>query len=609
MAFSGRLVGIGAILAGGLALAAYFAFGQEGDAANLGAVAKGPVDIEKVFAYLPEGMKATYENSAYSERTGMTVLTNVRFAAHDDPDTGVEVGELLIAGFDSAFIEARQNSANFDNSAVVLDHLEARNISLFGMEKYYGPAADAYIGAVNDLIEDATDEAVPEIEQSIEKADFKIARIRIDDFEMLPFTPPSINDDETEAGLATLQTFAAYSRAMGAKALSIEGFSMDFGMRQNGEDISMTMAMPILRLEGWQGGNYARSSAENLSFNVIAPNDEADESFPLETIEMSGSVGSYLIENVRFDKVLGWLARGEMPPTTETDLMSLGVLRMKDQTFSIFGTPFYAIDSSVTDMSQFHWLIPTRMTHETDNLVYDIGALLDTVMKLSPELAEDTDFATFGKAMTLLADYDLSAPSMDVDFKWLWDQDKGPASLSMETGLDGYGTFAFDFSGLVGGFDSWVSGFAGREDKTQAEAFEAFAGRHFAFGGMRVTMNDRGGNQRLFDLIVAMADIFKDENKEWETIAAYDEEALKLLASSAIKGSAAFAGKELPEIHDYAKALADYITEGGTFTIALAPEAPIQFKTLRKAGAIDSPQEGKAFLDELGLAVTYSGAN
>lgn len=607
MAISIRVFGLASLATIGSAGLGYWALGQSADPTIDGSVASGPVDVQQILSYLPESVTVTFDDQEYDQASGKTIVKDLKITFGDIMGRGLSIDTLTVAGFDSDFLQARMEGDNFDQSAVLIDHLDARNISLFGMEAFYEQANKAYLDKINEFAGSAHGEETAEIEQSIERIDYVIEKILIDDFELMPFMLIK-KDRETDEGMVMLQSFAAYSRAVGAKQMAMTGLSLAMEMTQDGQPMNMQMSIPSAGVTGWRGADYQRSYAEGVTFDMAISVSKTDE-MPFELVEMSGGLASYSVENVRLDKALSWLARAEIPPTTETDLMSLGLWEFKDMSFTLFDAPFYAIESSVTDMSNFNWLVPTNITHKTDNLVYNIGALFEIFTELSPDIQDNPDLEMFAKALSVMETYDLSAPSMDLAFAWNWEEGSGPASLFMETGLDGYGTFAFDLGGRLGRFEAWEDVAKEVEAGGDKDLLEALAQESLAFGGARLEMQDRGGNDRLFKLVIALADLFKDENPQWAALAAYDEETLKLLASSSIIGGAGLAAKELPEVRGYAKALADYITEGGTFTIALAPETPISFETLSQFSDIHDPQRAKDLFDAMGFKVTHTGVD
>ena len=575
---------------------------------QLGSVAKGEVDIEGVLAYLPEGFVATYDTSDYSDSSGLTTLTNVRFSSEEDTDVGLQIGKLVIAGFDKTFVDARVAGTNFDDSAIVIDHLEASDLSVFGVEKFYGPLFDAYLSSVNELTEELIDTPIPDVESSLNAIDFSIGRILVDDFELLPVLLPQDEDGENgDEGFRFLQSFVGYSMSMGAKKLSMRGYTMGFDMTQDGMDAVMKMDMPLIEMEGWRGGDYKRSYAENITFDMSVPNEEQDEDFPLESIDVSGTIGSYLIEDVRLNEGLEWLVRGEWPPVTETDLISFGRFTTNDMNFSIFGAPFYSIESSTTDMSEWHWLVPTKIESTTENLIYDIGSLFETIVSLIPEGEggeQAEEFARFKTAMDALEAYDLSAPSMDFSFNWDWNPDTGEGALKYFSGLDGYGTMTFDISGAVANFQRWVDEEA--KGPQPGDQFTELMEETTFLYGMRLEMEDRGGNDRLYDATLALANALKDDVPELATLAVYDKSTLKLLVANSIIGGAGFIKEEVPVAFDYANLLAAYLSEGGKFTIALEPDTPMDAAAFAELEGLEDPEQIEPLLEKFGFSVTHT---
>ena len=570
----------------------------------------GEVDVAQLLDVLPGEIVTRYEEVSYNERTGETVISNLRFSSEVDTEVGVIIETLSVSGVDTDFLLARLNGTNFDEEAIVVDKLEASNISLFGVEKFYGDFFETYNEKVEDIGDDTElEDAFNLIE--FEKLNFQIETLSLDDFELRPFLliKRELEDETDSELLGFLQTYAAYNRAIGAQRMSMQGLKMAMAMRDAGELIDMTFDVPSSIVEGWHGGDMDKYVVDRMTFKMSAPipEEDGDADLPFESVSMAGDYGLQMVEGLRLDKALSWLARREMPPTTETDLMSLGVWTAKDQTLSIFDKPFFSVESSVMDMSQFHWLIPTQISSQAGNLVYDIGGMMEFVGSLVPEDEEEFEnFEMVLKVFDVLEQYDLSAPSMDLDFNWLWDAEDGPARISVETGLEGYGTFAFDLSGAIAGFDDWVSAVKAAEETDGEEVFEAFANQNFAFNSQSIVMTDRGGNDRLLHAAIDVAKAIKDDVPEVAVLAAYDVETLKLLASNAIIGGAALAGQEFPVLNDYAKALAGYVAEGGSFKVAMEPEAPVRMKTFRKLSDIGNPEDAQAFLEALNFTVEHT---
>ena len=575
---------------------------------QLGSVAKGEVDVESLFSFLPEEIKVAYADTAYDQASGMTTLSDLKVTLAEDDDKGVSIEKLMIAGFDEDFLRARIAGTNFDQRAVIFDHFEAQNLSLFGLEQFYEDLTDVYLDAVDELAEEAIGENIPDIEQSIEKLEYVIERIAIDDLEFLPFELFSANE-EAGGGQAALQLISTYYRAIGAKDVSMTGASVAMEMTQDGQAFSIDMKIPKTGFKGWRGGDIDLSYAEGITFDMEVPFPE-DDDVPFESMDMSGGLAYYSVENFRLDKAFRWLARGEMPPTTETDLMSLGIWTMKDTSFTMFGAPFYSIDSYIIDLSNFHWLVPNDAEIKIENLVYDIGAFVDVIIELLPEDVPDREeIDMVSTSLDVLKDYDLSAISLDLSLDWDWNPETGVTKMSYFSGLDGYGTANFDLIGAMANFEQWAEAVQNADENGEEDPgdFEEFFADTFRLDGMRFEMDDRGGNDRLYDAVIALSKVLKDVHPSWEVASAYDKDTLKLLLSSTIKGAAGSMASEFPPITGYADALAKYLSDGGKFSVELVPDTPITADALEGLeGRVEGPEDIEAVLDDLGFSIRHT---
>lgn len=551
------------------------AIGQE----SLHARPAANVDIENIVAFLPDDIEVAFEEQSYDPQTGYTKLTNVRMTGRGGPNLGVAFGELIVAGFNDTFIADRKAGKNFAAGAVIIDHLDIRDISLIGVEQ---------------ILEDF-DAASRE---QIKRLEFQIDRILIDDFSLRPFELFAANTEEEVLG--DLQLFASYTRAMGAKTISVTGFSWLTEMVIDGEDNFVDISFASSELHEWRGGDFNLGIAKDIVFDIKVPDDDTDNPFYVEVLEGALLTELSEVRDLRLDKVLYWAARNEMPPVSETDLMSLGVWRTIGQEFNYFGSSVFSIESSVTDASNFHWLIPTKLTSETDNLVSDHGKFAEVVSKES--VGEGVEFlATFFEVQPVLEKYDLSALTVDMDFDWTWDPSSGEGSLTYLSGWDGYGTMALDIFGAVPDFNTWV-----KEEHLLSEenALTAFLSENFSLNGMKFQMEDRGGNPRLFEASVELSQYLKEDSEEWEVISNYDIDTLKLLVSSGVIGMAAPASGVFPPIIKYAEQLGEYLTEGGIYTISLNPETPIKVTELQQL-AQDASDDVEQIVERLGLDVAF----
>ncbi|MEO1475929.1 MAG: hypothetical protein AAFS13_06055 [Pseudomonadota bacterium] len=584
-----------------------------------------PLDIERMLALLPEEIVGSYETSEFDAATGANTLTNFRLTSADNPEVGVGVLELVIWGFRPEILEDRLEGTNFDESGRLLDRMEARQLSLFGVETLYEGFTNAYVDVIEDVADGlGDDELSVEIEDTFEDAfnfetfDMRAELVSVSALDIRPFERAPRQDlagGSGDAGdgysedidvtadsfahlLETFKDVAAFNRAIGAEEMVLEGLVYDFAMEADGETVELDMAIPLTRIEGWAGGDYDRVVSEGASFAMSVPADPDGESdIALETIDISGSFGSYIVENMQLDRVYRYLAMGEMPPRTETDLMSLGTWTVENMQYSMFGSDFYSVDKSVTDLSGFHWLIPTDVTLDIDKLSYNFAGLFQSLAAADPTFSEDEDLEAFMAVLPVLDEYGLAAPSIDVDMSWLWDAEEGPGDLMLACGLEGYGTMAMDVSGLLPAFD-------GAADQLEAQGFdalEALFSQDTALTGASLTLADSGGIDKLFALAIDVAKVLPDTGGP--DISNMTPEGLKGLAIGGISFGSSQAAQVFPPAADYAASLVQYIQTGGNFSVSLSPERPLEAKDFAKMSAL--VEDPDALVNLLGLNVVH----
>lgn len=564
-----------------------------------------PVDIDRVIAFLPEGISASYDDVSFDPRTGLTRVTDLRLMSDESDETGVVVEELLLSGFNEQLLEERIAGTNFDESGVLFDYLHARNSSLFGVESVFNELNNSYLDAVGDLAEGLVDDPAltEEFEaqkDSITEFDFRIADVTFDDLMLLAYVPPEAVkfdasaegdlevDEELETGLGFIQQYFAGSRSIGAKQASMTGIGYDLAMITEGQPLDMEFRMESIELTNWAGGDLERGSATGVVFDMVGPADEEDEDFPFEQVEISGGIGNYTFEGIRLDEAYGWVAKGQLPPETETDLMSLGTYVMEDYTMDMFGASFFNLERATVDMSGFHWLVPTKLKLSYEDMTYDFGSLLSTVASVDPDIQNDGDMAQILSVLTTLEDYGLSAPTFDMDMVWTWDAEGGPLNLGLAFDMDDYGSLSLNMDGSIADFASLYAAFSGSEEGGLDP--QTLLAATSSLSNLSIEMSDDGGIDNILSLMIDIAKANPDM-EELQMLTNFEPDGLKNMAVGMIALASPQITAEFPEAQSYITALTNYLSQGGTIRVAVDPETPLGIATAAQFQSADGPSE------------------
>ncbi len=594
--------------------------------------ADGPADVASIAAALPGGLSATWDALEFDAASGATVLRAVRLSHASAPGLEVVIDEAKAWGLDAPFAVARLNGERLTETAPLARRLDLTGVKLVGLESFFGEAMNAYMGAAEGFATEAVggmtgrevaDEIAADfeaIETTIESYNYSIGRIVVDDVVLRPFEltlaafPP---DSEWGEFMPLLQTSAAVYRSFAADTHALFDITVDTQMSQYSHPSSSSSTVAVQGARGWRGGDTDIAIVKGMSMqmSMVLP---ASRSFAVEPegtttgieepaqttmipIPMTGSVDRFTHERLHLDKLLGYLARGEMPSRTDTDLLGIGVIRMNSMHISVNDAPEYSIGEFVMEAEEFHWFIPTRIRFAYSDLIYDVGAMMRFAQSTDPSFAESPDMAMLPAVMTAMQKHGLDKPSLDFDMTAAWNPKSGATTLNIAGAMDGF--FSGDMK-MAGTFPDFKSVSDKIPDNATDEAFDA-AGKVFGevsnFKNFEWTVVDDGGLSKSFAFA---ADIIAAAPPEDQAVAMVRNAGPDGLRGMMVNGimllgsQSATAG--VPQMDPVVKAFAAFIQHGGTFSIKSSPRAPLNGEAFATA---ETP--GEVF-DKLAITATHT---
>ena len=108
-------------------------------------------------------------------------------------------------------------------------------------------------------------------------------------------------------------------------------------------------------------------------------------------MNMAYSIGYLGMEDLRFDKLYGYMAKGVTPPRTEADLLSYGKYDFENQKLTIGGKDIMTVGAASLDARDFHWFIPTKITTSAKDAVFDIAAMMEMAESAAATFAVPAD--------------------------------------------------------------------------------------------------------------------------------------------------------------------------------------------------------------------------
>jgi hypothetical protein len=551
--------------------------------------AGAPFDIDALFAALPGWLAVEHGPATFDAAIGAMVVSDLRIAMANAPDAGIVAARAVIWGGDPGAAQAVfSGGARLADMTPLFDRLTLEGVRSEGLQWEVGT----------------------------ENASLSIGKLVIDGLSARPYAleeKPGANEEG-----AVLRNVAA---VMGSFAYDGAAYS-DFALRlhnSQGDAVEMKVAEAFSR--GYDAGAVDYQSArgvyalveglgENPLVEVAAsetreaaannPYAKILNKPPVEAVNemvrhpaafLADAVGGVLTEyEIDFTEARGadmsgayaWLARWELPPITETDLIDLGAQTMLGYRQIVNGRPVYTIDRAEVAAADFHWLIPSRYDVAYRGLTYDMGAMFEEMRNgMAPGFSTETapQMEQFREALSALG---LERISGDMDFSWRWNGDTGAAALSMSSD---FVDVAANTIGVRAAGPSLARWDAMARNETQIAA----AAGEIALEGLNYSITDKGFLGRIFDYAAAKN-------------GAGTGPELRQSVTAMVRLSSLQSAEMNPRLPSYAMALADFLERGGTISLLAAPSAPVSVFAIQAASQ-GAPQ---TLPDMLNITMTHT---
>ncbi len=605
--------------------------------------ATAAADLEPLRAMLPADVALSWGGLTFDAATGSTLVTNLKLTPKDMPTVGVQVAELRLWDFDAKLLQDRINGLRLTETAPLARRIDAKGVSLFGIadvinaqaqsfmqDDFFIPAPDAPADDAAPLkfqpadqvepvqvpgqesFDDMFDNAPPAM--TVERYDVSIGRIVIDDVVLKPYqvapapAPAATADayDPMAMMMPALQQLAAIGMSYGIDTAAYMDFKVGFAMTEYGQKIEGDVSVAAMGARGMRGGDLDGMFLRDLSY---AFSGDMGTGAP---VGMQYNIANMTLEDMRLEKIMGHLAKGVLPPRTETNLMSLGVWRSQNESFKLGGKDIYSVGESNFDGTGWHWFIPTKLTASGKNVSLDIGALMEFGQQMNAsmmgDVATDDPFyaeqlaaetAQMQQMMASLNKNGLSKPTMDYNFGWNWNAANGDTKLDL--GFDGKDLLQFSAT-YQGGFPSFkaVSDLIPETGEPNESALMGVFQSNSSLKLIELNVQDKGGLPKIFGFMGEMAPSMGmgDAPMTAEQVRAMAVEGITMAARPDVTG--------IPELGPLMMPIATFVREGGKLRIAVQPTTAMPFSTLMgtvMAAGMGSPAQA---IKDLGLKVEHA---
>ena len=579
-----------------------------------------PVDFAVAFADLPEGVSVQTGTVSVVPETGATQVSDFALVYDlDGTPVGIEADQVLFYEFDPNAIADRIRGTNLDATVKVADRIEMRGVKSVGMEAVSRLLLDEYFDAI-DTLNPIDDALIAEFNAlDVFNYNFEMEKLLLDGFVLHPFVFAKPEEDTSQpnhsdeaaieltgndaAERLGLQKVGAFARAFSIDALAYENVFVGYAMREGEIDMSMDMTLGLAGLRGYDRGDIDFSGSWDAEFTGMFP-IPADPGGPQEiiTVPMTGGVKASTMSGFRMADAFEALANWEMPDTSQADVFDLGRWELADYTFDIAEKSLFASEQIVFD-SDFHWLLPTKVSFSMTDTGYNIGNLFEVMtQELGEELEPGLTMEDVRNGLSIVEQYGFDCLCGDFVMDLNWNPESGDITYRES------GNFADAFSGKTSadvGFSTpaKIAGLFDLDDPEDGleDAFKS----DFEFRSFETVMTDLGGLSNLFEMLHAIGEAFPEQ--EGMAMLAYNDAVqLRALAVNMVVGMKPMVRQEVPSADPYMDAIAAFLEDGGTLTFSVKPPSPITVALIESLDAAEEEPDPETILEIIGLTVTHT---
>jgi hypothetical protein len=602
--------------------------------------ATAATDFAAVRDALPKEVTLGWDTLTFDAATASTVLTNVKLGLAEAPGVSINISELRLYDFDAELAKARLMGQRLSESAPLAARIDAKGISLVGMAAMlnqsmgFAPVVAEPPVAVTPEAPAVPPEGAPEgwpvatepefefddamFATSFDKYDFSYGRVILNDVVLRPYAAPTTPPtggmaDMYGAGSVFMQQIISVTRAFGIDTFAAYDMKADLSMTQMGQKISATFSADTTGTRGMRGGDMDAAFIRGMALAFDTNGSSFTGAPPMNFSYAVDLVG---IEDMRFDKLYTHIAAGTLPPRTETDVLSYGLITMQNQVVKVGDKDIMKVGESSLDARKFHWLIPTELKASASNAVIDFAAITQMSGEMAAQMqaergdifGEETDPAyapppmpDFAAIVAAMEKHGLARPNMNFNFGWNWNATSGDAKVDLGFGGENLMQMGFKYEGGFPDFKSASDLFPEDGGMVDTTAFSQLFDKRTTMKLINVNMADNGGLKKMFDFAADMGPIMAATDPSgFNPMEGQTGESLRQMAGGMLTMLGA-----TPDLAPFITPMANFIMQGGKLNMTFQPSQPMTFSAFaqKMSGSMQAPG---AALKELGLKVEHS---
>jgi hypothetical protein len=319
---------------------------------------------------------------------------------------------------------------------------------------------------------------------------------------------------------------------------------------------------------------------------------------------MDGGIDYAAMQDMRFDKLYGYVTKGEWPPRTDTNLLSYGLVSLKNEYIGINGKKFFSIGEVTIDARGWHWFVPTDARFTINDVVYDLAAMSEFVAVMEPAVAATGEPPFPPEMIALLTKYGLDKPSLDMAFGWKWNANTGAAIIDMAYGVDQLLRADVKFEGGLPTFKQVSDQIPDNPEQADTASISEAFGSSTSLKSIELNVIDEGGLEKIYGMI-AEAGAMMPPDQGGAMMANQTPQSIRALATAGAYMLADQAEMGLPGSRPLLAPFGAFMEKGGRVKFTAKPKSPMVAATIG-----ERINEGEltpdAFLKELNATTVHT---
>lgn len=534
----------------------------------------GAFDAEQLKGFLGEWGELTYTSAGADAATGAYKLEGVRFVPADEAlaaSEGISLSadEILVWNFSLDAIDARREGQKLTETLRVFDRIEFGGLAFV--------VDDAF--ATAESLPGAAQSPLPGMAGQQEmRINMTTGRLVMGGLTLHPWLYAATDGaSEEQEGIRLISALM--------RSFSLDTFLVvdaEFDQTSNSDALSAVAKSRYARqlLKGYDRGNLSALVQTGAAFSMDMTPDDPALAADFSGIKMESHTGYSAWSGLKLAPLLEWGERGELPPITALEGWSIGSYAIEDMSFSMDSQPLFQLGKLALTAEKLSWFFPEEIGISYEGLTINLSSLMTVGEKFAALSGEPIDGPSPAEIAGVLERSGLGKITSTGKFSLNWNRETGHTLAQGNAQTPGLFNEDWKAELTLPSFAEIVPAFGADGQTPDEDALDNLLKDRLTVIGGHWTLTDAGGLNAISRLVIEGAKIGATNDQMLSGFAESTPEAVRSFAAGGLTMISGEAAKEIPEARNWLMRTSDFINQGGTLSIRVAPQKPVSAATM-----------------------------